>query len=71
MDRVTHIIDSECEVRVTRLSQGSVRIRIVEDQNLPDPTDFEIEGHPARIAEVLGAVVSVLTNIDEILQEPS
>jgi hypothetical protein len=72
MNRITHIITSECEIYVTRVTKDSVRVRIAEkDLNLPDPTDFEIEGNPTHIAEALASVASVLINIEQILQEPS
>jgi hypothetical protein len=72
MDRVTHIITSECEIRVMRLSPDSAKIRFVEkDPGIPNPTDFEIEGNPAHIAEALLTAASVLVNLDQILQEPS
>ena len=72
MNRITHIITSACEIYVTRVTKDEVRVRIVEkDPDLPDPTDFEIEGNPAHIAEALASVASVLVNIDQILQEPS
>lgn len=57
---------------MTRVTKDCVRVRIAEkDPNLPDPTDFEIEGDPAHIAEALASVASVLVNIEQILQEPS
>ena len=72
MNRTTHIITSECEIRVVKLSPESARLRIVEkDASLPDPTDFEIEGSPVHIAEALLTAASVLVNLDRILQEPS
>jgi hypothetical protein len=72
LNRITHIITSECEIYVTRVTKDCVRVRIAEkDPNLPDPTDFEIEGNPAHIAEALASVASVLVNIDQLLQEPS
>ena len=70
MNRITHIITSECEIRVVRLSRESVRVRF-EEKGIPDPTDFEIEGNPAYIAEALATAASVLINLDQILQEPS
>ena len=72
MNRITHIITSACDIYVTKLTRDCVRVRIVEkDPNLPDPTDFEIEGNPVHIAEALASVASVLVNLDQILQEPS
>lgn len=72
MNRITHIIGSECEIRVVKLSHDSVRVRIVErDSSLPGPTDFEIEGNPVYVAEALATAASVLVNLDQILKEPS
>jgi hypothetical protein len=72
MDRITHIITSTCDIYVQRLTKDSVRVRITEkDPSLPDPTDFEIEGNPAHIAEAFASVASVLIHLDQILQEPS
>jgi hypothetical protein len=72
MDRITHLISSECEIHVTRLSKDSIRVRIAEkDSNLPDRTDFEIEGSPAHIAEAFALVATVLMNIEQVLREPS
>jgi len=72
MDRITHLITSACEIYVTRLTRETVRVRIVEkDLNLPEPTDFEIEGNPAHIAEALASCAAVLMNIDKVLGEPS
>jgi hypothetical protein len=70
MERVTHSITSECEIRVVRLTRDSARVRFVE-KDVPDPTDFEIEGSPAHIAEALLTAASILVNLDQILQEPS
>lgn len=72
MDRITHLITSECEIYVTRVTKDEVRVRITEkDPNLPYPTDFEIEGDPVHIAEALAACAQVLVNIESILKEPS
>jgi len=72
MNRITHVITSECEIYVTRVAKDSVRIRIAEQgPNLPDPTDFEIEGNPAHIAEALASVATVLVNLEQVLREPS
>lgn len=72
MQRVCHIITSECEIYVERVTKESVRVRIAEkDPALPDPTDFEIEGNPEHICEALMAIATVLTHIDNCLQEPS
>jgi len=72
LNRITHIITSDCDIYVTKVTRDCVRIRIAEkDPHLPDPTDFEIEGNPVHIAEALASVASVLVNLDQILQEPS
>ena len=71
MDRITHIITSSCSIYVTRVTKDSVRVRVAEDQNLPDPTDFEIEGNPVHIAEAFASLAAVLVNLDKVLQEPS
>lgn len=72
MNRITHIITSECDIYVTRVSKDCVRVRVAEkDPNLPDPTDFEIEGNPVHIAEALASIATVLVNIEQVLQEPS
>lgn len=73
MNRITHIITSDCEIHVTKVTSDCVRIRIAEkDPNLSDPTDFEIEGNPVHLAEALASVASVLVNLEQILQqEPS
>jgi len=72
MNRITHIITSDCEIYVTKVTSNCVRVRIAEkDPNLPDPTDFEIEGNPVHIAEAFASLASVLVNIEQILQEPS
>jgi len=70
--RTTHIITSECEIFVQRITKDCVRCRIVEiDPEIVNPTDFEIEGDPAHIGEALAAIIAVITNIEQILQEPS
>jgi len=72
LNRITHIITSDCDIYVTKVTRDCVRIRIAEkDPNLPDPTDFEIEGNPVHIAEAFASLASVLVNIEQILQEPS
>lgn len=73
MDRITHIITSECEIYVTRVTQDTVRVRIAEkDSHQPHPTDFEIEGPPAYLAEAFSVLSDVLMNLDQVLQqEPS
>jgi hypothetical protein len=70
MNRVIHVITAECEVHVVKLTADTARVRFVE-KDVPDPTDFEIEGSPAHIAEALLTAASVLVNLDKILQEPS
>jgi len=70
--RTTHIVTSECDIFVQRVTKDCVRVRIVEkDPELLNPTDFEIEGSPAHIGEALSAICAVLTHIDQFLQEPS
>jgi hypothetical protein len=70
--RTTHIVTSECDIYVQRITSDCVRCRIVEkDPELLNPTDFEIEGSPAHIGEALAAIVVVLNNIETLLQEPS
>lgn len=72
MNRITHIITSECDIYVTRVTRDCVKVRIAEkDPHLPDPTDFEIEGNPVHIAEALATISAVLVNIEQVLQEPS
>jgi hypothetical protein len=72
MNRITHFINHECEIYITRVTDNTVRVRIAEkDASLPDPTDFEIEGNPVYIAEAFASLASVLKNIDQILKEPS
>lgn len=72
MDRITHLITSACDVYVTRLTRDTVRVRVVEkDPDLPDPTDFELEGNPVHISDALSSIAAVLVNLDQVLQEPS
>ena len=65
MDRVTHVITSECEVYIS--AEGDmVRVRITEkDPELVNPTSFEIEGDPHHISEALATAAAVLVNIEE------
>jgi hypothetical protein len=50
----------------------SVRVRLAEkDPDLPDPTDFEIEGNPVHIAEALASTATVSVNLEQVLQELS
>jgi hypothetical protein len=70
--RTTHIITSECEIFVQRITKDCVRCRVVEtDPELVNPTDFEIEGDPAHIGEALSAICAVINNLEQFLQEPS
>ena len=71
--RVTHIITSECDIYVQRVTKDCVRVRIAEkDPEIVNPTDFEIEGDPAHIAEALASICAVIAHLDEVLQqEPS
>lgn len=73
MHRIIHIVTSECEVQVLRVSRDGVSVRVFEkDPDLQNPTDFEIEGDPEYICEALTAIITVLTHIDNIeTQEPS
>jgi hypothetical protein len=72
VNRITHVITSDCDIFVTKVTRDCVRIRIAEkDPHLSNPTDFEIEGNPVHIAEALASCASVLVNLDQILQEPS
>lgn len=74
MDRVVHVITSECEVYVS--NEGNVaRVKISEknkEGTLLNPTSFEIEGHPIHISEALATAASVLLHIGEVSrQEPN
>lgn len=70
--RTTHLIHSDCDVFVQRISKDCVRVRIAEkDPELLDPADFEIEGDPACIGEALASICAVIANLENILQEPS
>jgi hypothetical protein len=70
--RVTHIITSECDIYVQRITKDSVRVRITEkDPEIVHPTDFEIEGNPQHIGEALASICAVIVHLDQTLQEPS
>jgi len=70
-DRCVHVIHSECDIFVQKIG-GDVRIRLTEkNPELLNPTDFEIEGDPEHIAQALGFIVGVLTNLDAFDKEPS
>lgn len=65
MDRIVHVITSECEVYVAN-EGGLVRVKITEkDPSLVNPTCFEIEGSAEHIAEALETAASVCFNIQE------
>lgn len=71
-NRIVHLIHSECDIYVQRISADTVRVRVTEkDPELPNPTDFEIEGHPLHISEALAAIASVLVNLEELLAKDS
>jgi hypothetical protein len=65
MDRVIHVITSECEVYVS--NEGDMtRVKITEkNPNLVNPTSFEIEGDPKHIAEALATAAAVCQHIEE------
>jgi hypothetical protein len=70
--RCVHSIHSECDIFVQKTGGGDVRLRLREkDPELVSPTDFELEGDPAHIAEALSFIVGVLTNLDALDKEPS
>jgi hypothetical protein len=71
--RWTHLISSECEVYVERIGKNRVRVRIAEkNQDLPSPTDFEVEGDPRWIADAFVTAAAVLTQLDTVFdKEPS
>jgi hypothetical protein len=70
--RVTHIITSECDIYVQRITKDCVRVRIAEkDPEIVNPTDFEIEGDPVHIGEALASICAVIAHLDQILTEPS
>jgi hypothetical protein len=71
--RIIHQINSECDIFVERKGRDHVIVRITErNSELPDPTDFEIEGHPKHISEALATIAGVLVQIEELIQkEPS
>ncbi len=66
--RIVHLITSECDIQVQRIGHDTVRVRIVDrDDEIINPTDFEIEGTASHIAEALTTIASVLVNLDELL----
>ena len=64
MDRIVHVITSECDVYIS--TEGDlVRAKITEkDPNIVNPTSFEVEGDPKHIAEAFATVAAVLENIE-------
>jgi hypothetical protein len=71
MQRTVHVITSECEVYIAYES-GMARVRITEmDSNLINPTSFEIEGDPERIAEAMATVAATLANREQCWKEPN
>ena len=65
MDRIVHVITSECEIYVS-VEGDMVRVRITEkDPELTNPTSFEIEGDPKHIAEALATAASVCASMGE------
>lgn len=70
--RIVHLITAECDIQVQRLGPDTVRVRISErDDEIPDRTDFEIEGSATHISEALATIASVLVNLDELLAKDS
>jgi hypothetical protein len=67
--RVTYLINTECEIYVTRLSKDCVRVRITEDPSLPDPTEIELEGNILHILDALSSVAMVLANVEKLFQQ--
>lgn len=68
--RLVHTIDAECETCITPLDANTVRIRIRETN--PDslnPTDFEIEGTPEHISEVMATIAAILDNYSVLVSE--
>ena len=72
LGRTIHSITSECGVYVT-FEGPQVRVRITETgADLINPTDFEIEGDPAHIGEVLATAAVVIQNMkNEKNREPN
>ena len=69
MDRIVHLITSECEIYAS-VEGDMVRVRITEkDPELPNATSFEIEGDPECIAEALATAASVCCSIHEHLRK--
>ena len=72
-NRIVHLIHSECDIYIQRISSDTVRVRVTEkDPDLSNPTDFEIEGDAACISEALTSIAAVLTNLEACLaKEPN
>lgn len=65
MDRVVHVITSECDVYVS-MEGDMARVKITEkNPDLLNPTCFEIEGDPEHIAECCTTIAAVLANLAE------
>jgi hypothetical protein len=65
MDLVTHVITSECEVRITSYEHGHVCVRISEkNPNLVNPTIFEVSGDPKHIGEAFAAAATVVVELE-------
>jgi hypothetical protein len=73
MDLVTHVITTECEVRIVSYEQGHVCVRISEkNPNLVNPTIFEISGEPKYIAEAFATAAAVIVELEgQSRKEPS
>jgi hypothetical protein len=69
--RVIHLIDSECDIFVSRDAANRVRIRITNRDVENPSTDIEIEGDPGFIADAMATVAEVLINIDSLSGEPN
>jgi hypothetical protein len=68
--RIVLSINAECDIHVQRTGPDTVRVRITEKgPELLQPTDFEIEGDAAAIAQALGITASVLGNLDSLLKQ--
>lgn len=68
--RIVHRIMSECDIQVQRVDGDIVRIRITEkNPDVSDPADFEIEGNVDCISQAFGLTASVLSNLDDLLNE--
>jgi len=67
--RTIHLIHGACDVYVEQLGKEHVRIRISEkDPEIVNPTDFEIEGTPAHIADALSNALFVLVHAEDFGQ---